>query len=178
MSGKTRGAFYANFRDKEDVFFAIFEEDITLDIERLRALIKGFTTPEQKLDALAGYLGELIKDRRRALLSLEFKGYAIRHPRRRKRLADLHALMRERCSLPEIRELLPEVKQTTAEHRAGSLALTAVMDGMALNRLFDPEALSDARVARYLRLCIQEALPIDPAARKKAAAKKKAHAAE
>ncbi|MGA8532191.1 MAG: TetR family transcriptional regulator, partial [Acidobacteriaceae bacterium] len=27
-AGKTRGAFYANFRDKEDVFFAIFEEDL------------------------------------------------------------------------------------------------------------------------------------------------------
>ncbi len=162
MSGKTRGAFYANFRDKEDVFFAIFEEDITLDQQRLRTLINAFTTPAQKLDALAGYLGELINDRRRALLNLEFKVYAIRHPRRRKRLAELHAQMRERCGLPEIRELLPELKQTAAEHRAGSLAITAVVDGMALNRLFDPDALDDARIATYLRLCIREALPIDP----------------
>ena len=167
LSGKTRGAFYANFRDKEDVFFAIFEEDITLDQQRLRALIKGFETAEEKLDGLARYLGELIHDRRRALLNLEFKGYAIRHPRRRKRLADLHALMRERCSLPEIRELLPELKKTAAEHRSGSLALTAVVDGMALNRLFDPEALDDARIATYLRLCIREALPIDHASPRK-----------
>jgi len=27
-AGKTRGAFYANFRDKEDVFFALFEENL------------------------------------------------------------------------------------------------------------------------------------------------------
>jgi AcrR family transcriptional regulator len=172
MSGKTRGAFYANFKDKEDVFFAIFEQDITLDQQRLRTLIKGFATPEQKLDALAAYLGELIHDQRRALLYLEFKAYAIRHPKRRKRLADLHALMRDRCSLPEIREFLPEVKQTAAEHRSGSLAITAVVDGLALNRLFDPEALDDARIATYLRLCIREALPIDHAPKKK-----KAHAA-
>src|SRR6202007_3074855 len=31
LAGKTRGAFYDNFRDKEDVFFAIFEEDISRD---------------------------------------------------------------------------------------------------------------------------------------------------
>ena len=171
LSGKTRGAFYANFKDKEDVFFAIFEDDITLDHQRLRALLKELETPEEKLDALAEYLSDLINDRQRVLLNLEFKGYAIRHPRRRKRLADLHAAMRERCSLPEIRELLPEVKQTASEHRAGSLAITAVVDGLALNRLFDPESLDDARAATYLRLCIREALPIDHAAKRK-----KAHA--
>ena len=27
-AGKTRGAFYAHFEDKEDVFFAIFEQDV------------------------------------------------------------------------------------------------------------------------------------------------------
>src|SRR5277367_6268979 len=27
-AGKTRGAFYAHFENKEDVFFAIFEEDV------------------------------------------------------------------------------------------------------------------------------------------------------
>jgi len=30
-AGKTRGAFYAHFQDKEDVFFAIFEQDIARD---------------------------------------------------------------------------------------------------------------------------------------------------
>src|SRR5580693_845135 len=34
-AGKTRGAFYANFKDKEDVFFAIFEEDLARDRERV-----------------------------------------------------------------------------------------------------------------------------------------------
>ena len=29
---KTRGAFYDNFKDKEDVFLAIFEEDMARDL--------------------------------------------------------------------------------------------------------------------------------------------------
>ncbi len=34
-ASKTRGAFYDNFKDKEDVFCAIFEENIDRDMEEL-----------------------------------------------------------------------------------------------------------------------------------------------
>ena len=34
-AGKTRGAFYANFKDKEDIFFAIFEENLARDREQV-----------------------------------------------------------------------------------------------------------------------------------------------
>ena len=159
MSGKTRGAFYANFKDKEDVFFAIFEEDIAQDQEKVGKLLRGLKTAEHRVDALAGYLSELGRNRERTLLALEFKVYAIRHPHRRKRLADLHAVMRLRCSLPEINEFLPEMDQQSAsEKRSGSLAIGAIMDGLALNRLFDPEALDDEQLALYLKLCVREAL--------------------
>src|ERR1700730_13846775 len=101
-AGKTRGAFYDNFKDKEDVFFAIFEEDINRDIAELGPLLLGLPSIEQRIEALGEYLSELSKDRERILLSLEFKLYAIRHPRKRKRLADLHAAMRLRSSIPEL----------------------------------------------------------------------------
>ena len=159
LAGKTRGAFYANFKDKEDVFFAIFEEDIALDEEKIRVLLRGITTAEQRVEKCTEYLGELTRDRQRTLLMMEFKVYAIRHPRKRKRLAELHATMRLRCALPEILEFLPEWKRSVDEKRVGSLALGAMVDGFALNRLFDPDALDEARIAAYLRLCVRETLP-------------------
>ncbi len=158
-AGKSRGAFYANFKDKEDVFFAIFEEDLALDQQKIRSLLRGVTSAEQRVERCAEYLGDLTKDRQRTLLNMEFKVYAIRHPRRRRRLAELHALMRLRCSLPEILEFLPEWKRSVDEKRVGSLALGAIVDGFALNRLFDPDALAEARIAVYLRLCVRETLP-------------------
>src|SRR5271157_3665221 len=35
-AGYTRGAFYANFGSKEDLFFALLEQEITSHIENLR----------------------------------------------------------------------------------------------------------------------------------------------
>ena len=161
-AGKTRGAFYANFKDKEDVFFAIFEDDIARAHEELRPLLRGFTTIDERVDVLADYLMKLGRDRERTLLYLEFKVYAIRHPRKLKRLADLHAGMRLRCSLPEINELVPELElQGPAEKRSNSLAIGAITDGLAFNHLFDPEALGDAQLLRYLTLCVREFMHLE-----------------
>src|SRR5271156_4109161 len=99
---KTRGAFYDNFKDKEDVFLAIFEEDMARDLTELGPLLLGLPTIPERLDALTEYLAHLSQDLERMLLNLEFKLYAIRHPRKRKRLADLLRAMRLRTAIPEI----------------------------------------------------------------------------
>jgi AcrR family transcriptional regulator len=156
-AGKTRGAFYANFKDKEDVFCAIFEEDIDHDMEKLMPLLLGFTTIEQRIEALGEYLSELSKDRERILLNLEFKLYAIRHPRKRKRLADLHSVMRLRSSIPELTRLLPLLnKRNTSTNLTDSLAICGILDGLALSHLFDPDILDNRELARYLKLCLRE----------------------
>jgi len=157
-AGKTRGAFYANFKDKEDVFFAIFEEELDHDIQEIRPILQRVSTLEDRLHALAQYLCKLGKERQRTLLNLEFKLYAIRHPARRKRLADLYSLMKLRCSLPEIDELLPEYQQEAKQKRAQSLAIGAVIEGLAINQLFDPGCMKDADMTRYLELCLWEKL--------------------
>jgi AcrR family transcriptional regulator len=159
-AGKTRGAFYANFKDKEDVFFAIFEEELDHDIQAIRPILQKVSTLEDRLNALAQYLCKLGKNRQRTLLNLEFKLYAIRHPARRKRLADLYSLMRLRCSLPEIDELVPEYQQRPKQRRAESLAVGAIVDGLAINQLFDPGGLNDRDITRYLELCLWEKLHI------------------
>src|SRR5580692_6263864 len=55
-AGKTRGAFYANFTDKEDVFFGIFEEDMTRDQEKIIAALSAASVQEQKIDTMARHL--------------------------------------------------------------------------------------------------------------------------
>jgi AcrR family transcriptional regulator len=158
-AGKTRGAFYDNFKDKEDVFFAIFEEDIGRDLAELGPLLLGLPTLEQRTEALAEYLSELSKDRQRILLSLEFKLYAIRHPRRRKRLADLHAAMRLRSSIPELNRLFQQVAGGNAGAQIGDCtSICGILEGLALNHLFDPDALDNRELTRYLKLCLCEAL--------------------
>ena len=161
-AGKTRGAFYANFKDKEDVFCAIFEENIDRELATLNPLLSNAQSREQKVEIFCNYLSELGKDRQRTLLNLEFKLYAIRHPRKRKRLANLHALMRLRCSIPELKVLSQgSVPSYGSEPPPGSLAIGGVLDGLALNHLFDPSALDDGEFSKYLKLFVREALDID-----------------
>ena len=156
-AGKTRGAFYAHFQDKEDVFFAIFEDDLAKDEQRIRRALVGARSPRERIEALTVLLAKLVKNRRRMLLSLEFKLYAIRRPRRQKRLAKLHAAMCLCCAERKIDELLPELKQkTAAKQRKQAAHFASLLDGLALNRLFDPPALSDTQ----LRLLIQAGVQI------------------
>ncbi len=158
-AGKTRGAFYDNFKDKEDVFFAMFEESIDRELEELGPMLRALPSIEQRVDALGEYLRGLSKDRERVLLNLEFKLYAIRHPRKRKRLADLHAVMRLRYSIPELNRLLPEVAGLSGSAQlTDSFAICGIMDGLALNHLFDPDTFNDCEVGRYVKLCLREAL--------------------
>ena len=162
-AGRTRGAFYANFKDKEDVFFAIFEENLDRDIAQLTPLLRRLRTPEQRVDAFAKYIGGLTRDYERTLLNLEFKLYAIRHPLKRKRLADLHSLMCLRCSIPEINELFPQGSaRTTKGQLTDSLALGGIVDGLALNHMFNPGMLSAKQLARYLKVCLLLVLDREP----------------
>jgi len=159
LAGKTRGAFYANFKDKEDVFCAIFEEDVDRDMDELLPTLAALPTVDERIVAVADYLSGQSRHRERILLNLEFKLYAIRHPRKRKRLADLHGAIRLCSSVPELRELLPHLmEQSQGTQLADSLAIGAILDGLALNHLFDPEALNSQEMARYLKLCLQGSL--------------------
>lgn len=151
-AGRTRGAFYAHFQDKEDLFFAIFEQDKQRDQDQLRESLAAEASREARIDILVKHLATLLKNRRRILLSLEFKMYAIRHPHKQKRLADLVATMCQRvaetgidCLLPELRELDRGIKRTQAAQ------FGALIDGLALNHFFDPLALDSVMVERKLR---------------------------
>ena len=157
---KTRGAFYDNFKDKEDVFFAIFEEDKTHDLTELGSLILALPTIEERMDVLAEYVADLCKDVERILLNLEFKLYAIRHPRKRKRLADLYRAMQLRTSIPEFSKLLPQLNgHSTGARLTDCLAVCGIMDGLALSHLFDPDGLNRRALLRYLKVCMRETLP-------------------
>ncbi len=157
---KTRGAFYDNFKDKDDVFLAIFEEDAVRDLTELGALLLGLPTLKERIEALARYLAHLSEDLERMLLNVEFKLYAIRHPRKRKRLADLLRAMRLRTSIPEISRLLPELAgKATSTMLIECSAISGVMDGLALNHLFDPDGLDTGTLARYLQLCLEDSIP-------------------
>jgi AcrR family transcriptional regulator len=158
-AGKTRGAFYAHFQDKEDVFFAIFEEDMARDRERIQLPLSTAKSRKERVEILAHHLGTLLNDRRRMLLNLEFKAYVIRHPHRQKRFAALVSAMCLCCAETGIEYLVPELlHRTPAIKRAQAAQFGALVDGLAINRLFDPSSLDSDLVLFHLRAGVEAIL--------------------
>jgi AcrR family transcriptional regulator len=158
-AGKTRGAFYANFKDKEDVFFAIFEEDLARDREQVSLHLSDASSPEDRIRALALHLSKVIKDRPRMLLAIQFKLYAIRHPRKQKRLARLHSAMCARCVGTDLDKLMPELACSEPDQkRAQSAQIGAILEGLALNCMFHHDSLNEDQVLRLIEADLRVAL--------------------
>jgi AcrR family transcriptional regulator len=59
LAGYTRGAFYANFKSKEDIFFALLEEWVGRRIAEVSAVLARENTPEKRLRALREHYAQI-----------------------------------------------------------------------------------------------------------------------
>jgi len=151
-AGYTRGAFYANFESKEDIFFALFEEWVRERIDSVTEALSLHKDPLEKLAALRKHYAQLAQDRRLVLISLEFKLYALRHPEAHARLRNRHRRIRA-CFGDLFSELLRPLGQTLPiANPAASTCLGAVAQGLLLEHLVDPKTLSDGDVRHVLGL--------------------------
>jgi AcrR family transcriptional regulator len=158
-AGKTRGAFYANFRDKEDVFFALFEENLRREKREMGEQLSEAGSDDAKIEVLAQHLLSILGDRRRMLLAIEFKLYAIRHPQKTKRLAELHSALCMSCVEANVEKLIPGFTSLTARQKRRQTAqVGALLDGIALNLMFDHRGLTRELILRHLRSALRIAL--------------------
>src|SRR5258708_657358 len=151
-AGYTRGAFYANFKGKEDIFFALLEEWVRERIDSLTAALNQHKSPLEKLAALRKHYAEVARDRRLVLISLEFKLFALRHPEAHARLQNRHR--RIRASFAKLlSEFLRPLKQTLPIGKSAAAAcLGNVAEGLLLEHLVDPKTLSNGDVRHVLGL--------------------------
>lgn len=150
MAGYTRGAFYANFESKEDIFFALLERWIGGRIEEVTSLLRRYHTPASRLRALRGHYAQLAKDRRLALLSLEFKLFAIRHPRAHARLRARQQRLRA-CGGEILSRIVNELgRSLPISGVAAAAGLGALSNALLLEHLVDPKALPDNETRHLL----------------------------
>lgn len=150
-AGKTRGAFYAHFDDKEDVFFAIFEDDVARTQKELAGGLTPATSREDRLEALVTHFKSLIKEDDRMRLTLEFKMYALRNPEGGERFTALQTALCLSNPYIDYQTVLPEFAVNTDRGRAQIARMSALIDGLALNRLLNPAGLDDAVLDEQVR---------------------------
>jgi AcrR family transcriptional regulator len=151
-TGHTRGAFYAHFESKEELFFALLEHEANERLAGLRTLIEREPTPQGRLAALRDFYVERAWDPHWVMLMLEFKLFAVRHPHLRARLARTHRRIRTSLNLAAIDQLMPRgIKGSGRAQESRKVALEALLNGLVLERAYDPRRISKTRLAAVLR---------------------------
>jgi AcrR family transcriptional regulator len=147
-AGYTRGAFYANFESKEDIFFALLEHWVSGRIEQIHSLLRRHETPAKRFRALRDHYAQLAKDRGLALIALEFKLFAIRHPEAQARLRARQRKLRA-CGGDILQRVMKDLGRTIpVSCTVAATGLGALSNALLLEHLVDPKALpyADTRV--------------------------------
>ncbi|MBV9158634.1 MAG: TetR/AcrR family transcriptional regulator [Acidobacteriaceae bacterium] len=151
-AGHTRGAFYAHFKSKEDLFFALLDQQIREHIQNIQRLMESCRNPEARLAALREYYVQRIADRQWVMLMLEFKLFALRRSALRAKLAEAHRRIRSSVKADLLGKLLPARLQRTPEtDELRRTALEAALHGLVLEHAYDPKRISEEQVASILR---------------------------
>jgi AcrR family transcriptional regulator len=143
-AGFTKGAFYANFKNKEELFLAMLDERFTQRIEQLERLISGEGTDEEKASrAGEDFTAMLSADPEWQRLFLEFSAYAARNEEFRVELVTRYRWMRTRIAAA----LQAKAEEIGAESAIPfeqiSMMTCAMANGVALERLLEGSEIPD-----------------------------------
>jgi len=96
-AGYTKGAFYASFASKDELFLTIVDEKFSAEIERVEAMLGDGDDPEQQArDAAVDFVRNVNSDPHWARLFFEFTVRAAHDPEFREHLNDRYESLRTR----------------------------------------------------------------------------------
>jgi AcrR family transcriptional regulator len=149
-AGRSRGAFYANFANKTEVFLALRSRAALRNARAIRERIEGLEGDQARYTAILRYLLEQICDTQTQLLQIEFKLFALRHPEMLPDLSEKHLEASASVNRQELAHLFPEKNHKRAETRRHTLAMEALLEGFALNALFSPRDMNQKYLSKLL----------------------------
>jgi AcrR family transcriptional regulator len=154
-AGYTVGALYSNFEGKEDLLLALLEEEIGAITKRVVAAAAEADDAIEKLRRGAlEWMAVLDEEREFYVLLIEFWTLWVRDPELRREHAERFAALRGALGQlveEQTRQLGLSLRLSPEEVGA---AVVALADGLALQRLADPEAFSDDLLATLLATLI------------------------
>ena len=143
-AGYTKGAFYANFESKEDLFLAMLDERFAQRLEQIRRLMDS----GEEVDSQARAAGEevaafLAADPDWQRLFFEFAAHAARNESFRRELVKRYSTLREGIAEAFARRANELELQMPVPAEQIALMTFAMANGFALERLVEPEAASE-----------------------------------
>ncbi len=152
-AGFSTGALYSNFDGKEDLFLVLMEREID---EHAREIAEAVGARASMAERATGgarqWMTMIEREPELLLLFMEFWAYGVRDARVRPKVAARFAQMRELLTeliADGVREFDLEL-ELPAEHLA--VAVDALADGIARQKLADPDAVPDDLMGKVLAL--------------------------
>jgi AcrR family transcriptional regulator len=143
-AGYTKGAFYANFKSKEELFLAMLDERFGKRLEEIdRVLASGASVEDQARQAGQDFSEYLATDPEWSRLFFEFAVQAMRDEEFRQELVTRHRTIRSRIAdgFRAHADTIGGEMPIPAEHVA--MMTYAMADGFALARILEPEDVPD-----------------------------------
>lgn len=150
LAGRTKGAIYAHFKSKEEIFLALVEHHTLRYRAQMEELLAKSTSVEGNLAAFRQFSLNLVEDEAWALLLLEFELFTIRHPESKKRLQSFYAGIVSSNEERRYTELLgPAGKGKKAISRTIAVhTLRPILSALLLEAKFNPELLGPDAIKR------------------------------
>jgi AcrR family transcriptional regulator len=143
-AGYTKGAFYANFKNKEELFLAMLDERFAERLDEIDAVLSSDAELEdQAQQAGVDFTRYLASDPEWQRLFSEFTAYAARDEDFREELVTRYRALRERIAegLGTQADKIGVAAPIPLEQVA--LMTLAMAHGVAIEKLLEPEAVSD-----------------------------------
>ena len=150
LSGRTRGAVYAQYKTKEQLFFAVQEQRIDDAVRHSQAALSkmGSASQLERLGAVRETFAD-VGEARVAFLEIELKLYAIRHPEAGKDWHDRFIRLFQAETFAEEFGLKREPGRSKIESRY--TALSALKSGLMLALFFLPDRLTPKEATLILK---------------------------
>jgi AcrR family transcriptional regulator len=157
-AGFSTGALYSNFDGKEDLFLELMEREIDEHAREIAdAVRERASVAERATGGAREWMSMIEREPELQLLFMEFWAYGVRDGRVRPKVAARFAQVREllgRLILDGVREFDLELELAPDEL---AIAIDALADGIARQKLADPDAVPDDLMGRVLSLLLAAA---------------------
>jgi AcrR family transcriptional regulator len=142
-AGFSKGALYAHFKSKEELFLALYEMKTASSLATLRHALESAPTREGKIDAFRSFYINLSQEKNWSLIILEVKLFMRRHPEVRERLRQI-----DEHAGDTIEGALTRLFGNSA--RAAGEALGGIFSALVLEADLEPAVLSERKMRAML----------------------------
>jgi AcrR family transcriptional regulator len=157
-AGLSTGALYSNFEGKEDLFLVLMEREIDKHASEVAEAVRAnASVAERAAGGARQWMSTIEREPELLLLFMEFWAYGVRDPAVRPKVAERFAQVRRTLTeliTDGVRDFDLELA-LPAEQLA--IAIDALADGIARQKLADPDAIPDELMGNVIGLLLAAA---------------------